>query len=350
MKKIVISFFILIFLSLSGCSIKPTPEPLPISVTSNLSLLQENPQFVMYINFSNMRRTKFWEKNISDSLLNAEKTFGSLLNTFKEATGASISNGIDELYYSNSWFGENAIVLKGIFKRDNLDKFIEKDSLFAVTKFTDGTKIYIKNDNGLYFYFKDDFTICASNYLKQIDVMLLAKDTTKSGLLLNEEVYNSIQNIIYKENLWMVSNEKLFIRGIFQNFLESTSNRMFDTGDSTENKTDTVNTDEKPNIVNLYKKLKSVSFSAKMDEDLKFLAQGECINDESSKYLKSIISGLITVGKLKSAENKNRNKESLLDHISLNRYDNSVFVEIAIDEKSLNDLKKIELMNDPGEE
>lgn len=350
MRKIVFSFFILIILSLNGCNIKPTPDPLPISVTSNLSLLQENPQFVMYINFSNMRHTNFWKNNISDSLLNAEKTFGSLLNTFKEATGASISDGIDELYYSNSWFGENAIVLKGVFKRVNLDNFIEKDSLFAVTKLTDGTKIYIKNDNGLYFYFKDDFTICASNYLKQIDIMLSVKDTSKSGLLLNDGVVNSIHNIIYKENLWMVSTEKLFIRGIFQNFLESTSNRMFDTGDSSENKNDSLTADEKPNIVNLYKMLQSVSFSAKMGDDLKFLAQGECINEESSKYLKSLISGLITVGKLKSAGKKNQKNENLLDQINLDRYDNSVFVEITIDEKSLQDLKKIELMNGPGEE
>ncbi|MEZ4691848.1 MAG: hypothetical protein R3A12_17485 [Ignavibacteria bacterium] len=52
--------------------------------------------------------------------------------------------------------------------------------------YTDGTKIYIKNDNGLYFYFRDDYTICASNYLKQIDEMMQVNDTVKSGLLLNQ--------------------------------------------------------------------------------------------------------------------------------------------------------------------
>ncbi len=107
--------FIFIFLTvLNSCNFKPDPQPLPLSVSSTLNLLQENPQFVMYLNFKSMRRTEFWKKNISDSLLNAEKTFGSLLHTFKLATGASISDGLDELYYSNSWFGENAIVMKGI--------------------------------------------------------------------------------------------------------------------------------------------------------------------------------------------------------------------------------------------
>ncbi|MCB0727414.1 MAG: hypothetical protein KDD00_08115 [Ignavibacteriae bacterium] len=348
MRNTALVIIFLFILSVSGCNIKPVAEPLPISVTTNLSLLQENPQFVMYLNFKNMRHTDFWRKNISDSLLNAEKTFGSLLNTFKEATGASISDGIDELYYSNSWFGENAIILKGVFKREKLDSYIETDSIFSVAKFTDGTKIYIKNDNGLYFYFRDDYTICASNYLKQIDEMMQVNDTVKSGLLLNQDAYSSIENIIYKENLWMVTTEKLFIRGIFQNFLESTSDRIIDMEDTTGNEGDSISVDEKPNIVNLYKRLNSVSFSAKMDEDLKFLIQGECINNESSKYLKSLISGLITVGKLKSAGKKNQNAENLLDKIKLDRYDSSVFVELSINENTLNDLKKIDLMNEPG--
>ena len=88
--------------------------------------------------------------------------------------------------------------------------------------------------------------------------------------------------------------------------------------------------EEKPNIENLYKRLKAVSFSAKMGDDLKFLIQGDCINEESSKYLKSLISGLITVGKLKSAGQKNQKGESLLDHIKLERYGTSVFIELLI--------------------
>lgn len=105
----------------------------------------------MYLNFKSMRRTEFWKKNISDSILNAEKTFGSLLNTFKVSTGASISEGLDELYYSNSWFGENAIVLKGIFNRTTLDTLLARDSVFSITKSRDGTNIYVNNENGLYF-------------------------------------------------------------------------------------------------------------------------------------------------------------------------------------------------------
>lgn len=336
---------------INGCSLKPEPEPLPLSVKSNLILLQENPQFVMYLNFKNMRRTEFWQKNVSDSLLNVEKTFGSLLNTFKLATGASISEGVDELYYSNSWFGENAIVLKGIFDRDKLNNYLTTDSMFSITKNANGLNIYIKNDNGLYFYFRDDFTICASNYLKQIDVMTETKDTSVTGLLLNRGVYDAINSVIYKKDLWMVSTEKIFIKGIFQNFIDETiAERKPSEKDSlniSESVNDTALAQEKPSIENLYKRFNSVSFSAQMDKELKLLVQGECINDESSKYLRSILNGLITVAKLSASGKKQAPSAKLLNKIKLNRYDESVFIELDVDESNLKELRNTNLMSEP---
>jgi hypothetical protein len=353
-KKNGILIFIVFFVSIplfNSCNFKPQPEPLPLSVHANLNLLQENPQFVMYLNFKAMRRTEFWKKNISDTLLNAEKTFGSLLNTFKLATGASVSEGLDELYYSNSWFGENAIVLKGIFDKNKLNDYLSNDSIFSITKYKDGTKIYIKNDNGLYFFFKDDFTICASNYLKQIDVMMVTKDTSVAGLLLNQKVFDAIQNIIYKENLWMVSTEKIFIRGIFQNFVETTSDSKLSDSDSLNNSEPLLNdstiSDEKHPIENLYKSLSAVSFSAKMSNEIKFLIQGDCINDKSAKYLKSILNGVITVAKLSSAGNDKAASSKIFDRLKLERYDNSVFIELYVDDNNLQELRKTNLINEP---
>jgi hypothetical protein len=335
-----------------GCSYKPEPEQLPISVYANLNLLQQDPQFVMYLNFKSMRRTEFWKKNISDSLLNIEKTFGSLLNTFKMATGASVSEGIDELYYSNSWFGENSIVLKGIFDRKKLDNYLATDSVFSITKNRDGRDIYIKNDNGLYFYFKDDFTICASNYLKQIDIMMETTDTLKTGLLANEKVYGAINKITYKQDLWMVSTEKMFIKGIFQNFSETTS-ESDEPGDELQNDTlsetpgESEVTEEKLSISNIYKSLDAVSFSAKMDSDLKFLIQGECVSEETAKYLRSILSGLITVARLSNTGKQKSPTAKLFDNMSLERYDNSVFLDLKVDDGVLQELRKTNLMNEP---
>lgn len=331
------------------CSFKPEPEALPLSVHATLNLLQENPQFVMYLNFKSMRRTGFWQKNISDSLVNAEKTFGSLLNTFKLATGSSVSDGLDELYYSNSWFGENSIVLKGIFDRNKLNEYLETDSIFSVMKSPERQNIYVKNDNGLYFFFKDDFTICASNYLKQIDAMIATRDTSVTGLLLNTKVYETIQDIIYKEDLWMVSSEKIFIKGIFQNFIEATGGgAAISEADTATSDADSALLDKKITVENLYKKLTAISFSAKMSDNLKLLVQGECENDESAKYLRSILNGMLTVAKLSfSGKDKSSSKSGIFDKLNLERYGNSVFVELTVDESNIQELRKTNLMNEP---
>lgn len=345
----ILLFCLLISIQFS-CNFKPEPEPLPFSVNATLNLLQESPQFVMYLNFKNMRRTEFWKKNISDSLFNAEKTFGSLLNTFKMATGASISDGLDELYYSNSWFGENAIVMKGVFDKAKLNEYLVTDSLFSVAKYAGNTPIYIKNDIGLYFFFKDDFTLCASNYLKQLDVMNETKDTSHTGLLANPAVYEAVNNIMYKEDLWMVSTEKIFIRGIFQNFVESTSSLKLNDYDSLNSSPEVLNDsaaeNEKLSIINLYKKFNSVSFSAKMSNDLKFLVQCQCINEEAAKYFRSILNGVITVSRLSSARN-NEGSSKIFQKLKLDRYDNSVFLELNVDDSNLNELRKTNLMSEP---
>jgi len=345
------TWLVTILFMISGCNFKPEAEPLPLSVNATLNLLQENPQFVMYLNFKSMRRTEFWKKNISDSLFNVEKTFGSLLNTFKMATGASLSEGLDELYYSNSWFGENAIVMKGVFDKSKLNEYLMTDSLFSIAKYAGTIPIYIKNDIGLYFFFKDDFTLCASNYLKQLDIMNETKDTSQSGLLTNQKLYDAVRNIIYKEDLWMVSTEKIFIRGIFQNFVETTSSVKLEDYDSLNSEgkvlNDSAADNEKLSIINLYKKFSSVSFSAKMTKDLKFLVQCECINEESAKYFRSILNGFITVSKFSSARNKESGSSNIFEKLKLDRYDNSVFIELNVDDSNLQELRKTNLMSEP---
>ena len=337
----------LFLLLLSSCSLRPDPEPLPYSVQTTLNLLQENSQFVMYLNFKSMRRTEFWKKNISDSLLNAEKTFGSLLNTFKVSTGASISEGLDELYYSNSWFGENAIVLKGIFNKTTLDTLLARDSVFSITKSREGTNIYVNSENGLYFFFKDNFTICASNYLKQIDQMIETSDTSRAGLLVNQKMVETIQSVVNKENLWMATTEKMFIRGMFMNLLETTSGKRVEENDSAA--VDTTATDENLNVKNLYKAVNSLSFSAKMGTDLSLLVQGECISERTSKYLAEILSGLITVAKLSEKDKQDPETFQMLQNIELNRYDESVYVSVTIDEKNLAAFRSKNLMRTPAE-
>lgn len=348
--KIKSCLFVVVFcFTFVQCNQVPEPDPVPLSVKSTLNLLQDNPQFVMYINLKNMRRTEFWEKNISDSLLNAEKTFGSLLNTFKMATGASISDGVDELYYSNSWFGENAIVMKGVLDRKKLNDYLLTDSIFSVATYSKGKTIYIKNDNGLYFYFRDDNTICASNYLKQLDAMMNASDTSSGGLLTNQKVYGAIEKVIYKKDLWMVSTEKLFIRGILLNFIESNTGIDIQDNDTLSAQSDSLSNESSSeenlkSIENLYKNIDAVSFCSQMNKDLKLLIQCECVDENSSKHLKSLLNGFVTVSKLNSIKNSNNNINRILEKLKLNRYDKSVFLELDVDDKNIKEMNKLNIV------
>jgi len=351
--RYIISFVVCLItsvvLNFYGCNEMPEAEPVPLSVNSTLNLLQDNAQFVMYMNFKNMRRTDFWQKHISDSLLNAEKTFGSLLNTFKLATGASISDGIDELYYSNSWFGENAIVMRGVLDRKKLNEYLLTDSIFSVTANSKGRTIYIKNDNGLYFYFKDDNTICASNYLKQLDAMMNSNDTVISGIRSNQKLYEAVEKIIFKKDLWMVSTERLFIRGIFLNFIESNTGIELPDSDSLSAEQDSIHNETElsqktRSAENLYKYVNAVSFSSRMSSDLKLLIQCECIDENSSKHLNSLLNGFLTVSKLNAVKSKSGIK-GILDRLKLNRYDNSIFIELDVNDNNIDDMSRLNMLN-----
>lgn len=321
---------------------KPKIEPLPLSVKNNFNLLQKDPQFVLYINFKSMNKTPFWKANISDSLLNAERTFGSLLNTFKTATGVSISDGLDELYYSNSWIGENAIVLKGVFDRKKFNDFIATDSSFAKANAKDGTPVYINENNRLHFFFKDNFTICASNYMTIIEEMTTVKDTSKTGLALNQDMISSIEKIYYKDNLWMISKEKMFIRGIFVNLLES----KLEPEMNRENKElDTT----KLSIENIYNKMSSVSFSARMESDLNFYIQTDFVDGESSSFFKTYVTGLLSLSKIASGV-KGSNKspaDKILEATKVESYDNTVLINMNVNNGNINDFRKGAIIQKP---
>ncbi|MBI5403194.1 MAG: hypothetical protein HY959_07315 [Ignavibacteriae bacterium] len=356
MKKIVFLFSIFSILFLIGCSSRPAPEKLPLSVKSTLPLLQETPQFLMYMNFKEMRKSEFWKQNISDSVFNAERNFGSLLYTFKLATGASISEGIDELFFSNAWLGENSLVLKGVFDKAKLDSYITKDTLFKKTARPDGLNLYVYSGNGLYFFFKDNFTICASNYMKRIEEMISVTDTSQnSGLMKNKELVNAIEEAVYKDQIWMLSTEKAFIRGILTNFIQDKSSGSdkdnYGYSDSSKANPDSLNRVEDKILNDMYKNINSFIMSGKMKEELKFIVQFECKDSKSSDSFEKILNGMIALVKLSSNTKKGKGSsaaENILDNISIKSYDKSLQINININQKNISDFRQNTLLKRPN--
>ena len=299
----------------------------------------------MYFNFKKMRETQFWSKFISDSLFNSEKNFGNFLYTLKQATGVSISNGIDELYFSNSWTGENAMVVKGTFDRNKINNYVNKDTTFSRINYPNNVVVYNLSTQHFYFYFKDDFTVCASNYIKQMEGTFSVKDTSQTGLLSNPESMAVIEMIKYKDNLWMMSDQRLFIRGIFENLSQMNKPEKEKTPGSLPMDSlfaaDTSKSSESA-ISDLYQKIKAVSFSLKMTDKLDLVMQNECEDVNSAKDLKNRIDGIVALAKL-SAQLSMKKQSSILkvlDKLNSSVNEKTLFLEMNLDDQQITDIRK----------
>lgn len=346
-KKVLFCFLIVnCSLLIVNCSSKLNPDPLPLSVRQNLAMLQVSPQFVMYFNFKKMRDTQFWGKFVSDSLLSAERSFGSFLSVLKKTTGASITSGIDELYFSNSWIGENSMVVKGTFDRKKVEDYIKSDSLYTAINYPNDIKVYKQNEVNLFIFFKDDFTVCASNYKSIIEGNFTVTDTSNTGLLTNVEAMKVIESIKYKENLWMMSNQKLFIRGIFENFADM--NRPGKRDNPVEPPKDSVKLEDTASskglldMASIYKKINAVSFSLKMTDDINIYMQNECEDNKSATDLKNQVEAVVALAKLTSSFSKKKPTALLntLDKIELNVYDKTTVVQLKLNENEVTDIRK----------
>ena len=335
-----------------SCSNKPTSEKLPLSVKASFNLLPEKPQFVMYVNFKYLRTTDFWKKNLSDSVFSAENTFGSILNVFKSATGATISDGLDEIFFANSWTGENAIVMKGSFDRNKMTNFLANDTLFRKSDDGKGYVFYTHVPSNTMFFLKDNFTLCASNYSEQLTRMKSITDTSNTGLLTNQELMTAINAQIYKESVWLVSTERTFIRGIFANFTDMKSGKKFDkTGAATDSlfnsQQDTLSKSDDIITNKLFEKVSSISLNAKMKNELDLVLQFECMDSDAAAYVDKLFNGIIGLAKISSAGKKDKKGgafDKVLNDISVKRFDNTILVSARINSGNIADFRNSNLL------
>ncbi|HJY62945.1 MAG TPA: hypothetical protein VJ455_02225 [Ignavibacteria bacterium] len=327
-----------------GCSGKLDPDPLPLNVKQNLALLQTEPQFVMYFNFKKMRDTGFWKQFISDSLFNAERNFGSFLGILNQAAGVSISNGIDELYFSNSWIGDNALVAKGVFDRKKVDDYVNSDTLFTKIGYPNGITVYKHIESNFNFYFKDDFTLCGSNYLKQIENTFTVTDTSQTGLLANTTTLKEIERIKFKDNIWLISTQKLFIRGIFENFADvgNQRNNKIPGAEKDSLTMDTTSSDSGSELYEIYKKIEALSISLKMTDELEIVMQNECQDEVSSKELKNRMEAVMALAKLSSTFSKKKPGEviKLLDKVEIDVFGKTTVLSIKLNDSEVTEIRK----------
>lgn len=346
--KFLICFLIILFIS---CSKTPSPERLPISMKDNLRLLQKDPQFLIYMNFNNMRVTDFWKSFIGDSILKAESDFQSALKIFKDVTGTSISDGLNEFYLANSWEGENTIVIVGAFDKEKINNYIKNDTSYTIIYSSNNIPVFVNKNNNLYFFLRDNSTICASNYMKRIESIMSLTDTSKNTLLENSDFMSAIEKTIYKSQLMMISNQKTFIRGIFLNLFKpklSSGLEELKTDSTGKYYIDSNIKYEENYFDKLYENISSFSFSSKMKTDLKVIIQFEFLNENQSENFTKILNGIITISKAQAAsQTEEMQVNSILDNIEVIQNKNQSLITILITKNNINEFRKIQLMGKP---
>jgi hypothetical protein len=181
--------------------------------------------------------------------------------------------------------------------------------------------------------------------MTQLEKTFNVKDTSRAGLLTNNDAVKVIEEIKYKDNLWMMSDQKLFIRGIFENFAsmnKKNKNKLpRDMTGDTSMVPDTTAKDEL-DISSIYKKVNAVSFSIKMTDALEVVMQNICDDENSANELKNRAEAVIALAKL-SAQLSKKNTSAiikLLDKVDIKNYDNDLLLETKIDEHQVEDIRK----------
>jgi len=351
--KAKILIFVIVLAGLISCSKTPSPEKLPETVKENFRLIQKNPQFIMYVNFKDMRKTDFWKTVISDSIIKAESEFGGILDVFKKSTGASISEGLDEFILANSWDEKNTIILRGTFYKDKLNEYIKTDSSYMTISSQNGTLVYVQKDKNLYFYLKDNSLICASNYLSRIEETLNVTDTTKSTLYDNPDIMKIIDNTLYKNSIWLVTNQKSFIRGLLLNFSLGSENAGTDSISITDSSYTTTPQDttvqiNKNYFENVYQNINSFSLSTRMSNDLQVAVQFEFTDEMKAEEFSKVLTGMIALTKLTSgAVQKDNPVQKVLDNIEIITNYNYSFLKAKITTDNINEFRMLNLMQKP---
>ena len=237
------------------------------------------------------------------------------------------------------------MVIKGTFDKNKINDYIKSDTNYSKQTYADNITVYTNSLMHFYFYFKDDFTVCSSNYLDQLEKTFNVKDTTKAGLLTNENALKVIENIKYKDNLWMMSNQKLFIRGIFENFENMSAgkegveqNKIHADSSKIPDSTKKSGFD----ISSFYQKVTAVAFSVKMSDGLELIMQNICEDENSAAELKNRTEAIIALAKLSAQLSKKKSEAiiKLLDKIDIRNYDNDLVLGTKIDPRQVEDIRK----------
>ncbi len=329
-------FLLIITLALMSmsCSQNPNAEKLPVTVKETLKLLNPNPQVVIYINFNNLRKSNFWKENIGDTLFSPESETANIFEVIKKISGVSFSNGLNELFISNSWEGDNTIIIKGAFNKDSIYQNIRKDTAYATLNTPSGKAIYAFKEKNLYFFLWDNATLAASNYYDRVEEITRITDTSSTaGINQNPDLLHSIEDIFYKSGVWMVSTDKFFIKET----LMLMSNPNMDRSELLN--ADSVFSKSMGKFDPILKNTKSAALSAKMENNLNLSVQFGFPDENQAKDASNLLTSLISLSRLSSI-NKDSPINKIFEDVDIFSEKNNAILNFKITKDNISTFRK----------
>lgn len=272
--------------------LKEVSEPIEPSVLKKLRLIPTDPVNVIYLNFKNLKKSKYWNDLLVKDLAVKEKTSKIIFDSL----GVDFERDIDEIIIATEWndFQTFIITLNKAYRNLELKRQFNDFKILIDDKI-----LFITND---------------SQRIEQVGNNQFENSFTRNPLF--RRIINSIQ---YKDYFWFVTRNT----SIFLNLMK----------DGSKN-------DEK--IENLFRSINFINFSLKFDKDLSINSHWECVDEYKANLLRGILNGIISALILTEPNDPFVNE---LSRANLYIENKGVDIQLKISKERVNELRQSIIAN-----
>jgi len=291
MARLYIVWMIVLGFIFNSC-LKEVSEPIEPAVLKKLRLIPTDPVNVIYLNFKNLKKSKYWNDLLVKDLAVKEKTSKIIFDSL----GVDFERDIDEIIIATEWndFQTFIITLNKAYRNLELKQQFNDFKILIDDKI-----LFITND---------------SQRIEQVENNQFENSFTRNPLF--RRIINSIQ---YKDYFWFVTRNT----SIFLNLMK----------DGSKN-------DEK--IENLFRSINFINFSLKFDKDLSINSHWECVDEYKANLLRGILNGIISALILTEPNDPFVNE---LSRANLYIENKGVDIQLKISKERVNELRQSIIAN-----
>lgn len=239
-------FLLLLTTILVSSCVKEVSQPIEPAVLKKLRLIPADPTNIIYLNFKNLRKTKYWKDFFNPDLSSQSVS----KKTIFDSLGINFDKDVDEIIISTEWNDFNSFIIT--LNRPAREFPIKKKFNDYETVIFDEKIVFISNDH---------------NRIEQIKENVFDNSFTKNPLF--RRVINSLQ---YKEHFWFVTRNTTLLLKLLRN-----------------------GTDDDKRLENLFRSINFINFSVKLNKDVNINSYWACVDETRANLLRGVLNGIISM-------------------------------------------------------